>query len=170
MTNTPSERSVTKRCKICGREKILSTFHKNRSRPDGHMDWCKPCRLEWQRKFRVRQWEHCKEQGRTYYSKWKDKHSERQREARATRKHRNTNNKYQREQAKQNPLKVRARAAVRDALKRGELARGVCEQCGAISTHAHHDDYNKRLKVRWLCGQHHADLHRARREANDARQ
>jgi cobaltochelatase CobS len=32
-----------KRCTRCGARKPLSGFHKNKSRPDGHADWCKTC-------------------------------------------------------------------------------------------------------------------------------
>ena len=50
---------------------------------------------------------------------------------------------------------MRARNAVRNALKKGTLVKGVCEVCGSCDTEAHHDDYEKRLDVRWLCSLHH---------------
>lgn len=33
-----------KKCTICGCEKPYSEFHKQASRPDGHANWCKPCK------------------------------------------------------------------------------------------------------------------------------
>ena len=48
------------------------------------------------------------------------------------------------------------------AIKAGELVRRPCEKCGREPTHAHHDDYAKPLTVRWLCPQHHTELHWAR--------
>jgi hypothetical protein len=40
------------------------------------------------------------------------------------------------------------------------LSAQPCEVCGAESAHRHHDDYDKPLDVRWLCREHHAELHR----------
>ena len=51
--------------------------------------------------------------------------------------------------------KHRAQNAVHNALKRGMLVKDVCEVCGDLNVHAHHDDYNKPLEVRWLCPLHH---------------
>lgn len=55
--------------------------------------------------------------------------------------------------------KKNARAAVQSAIRRGLLMRGPCEVCGSLQVQAHHDDYSKRLEVRWLCPRHHADHH-----------
>ena len=65
--------------------------------------------------------------------------------------------------------KNRARRAVTAALERGELVRpAICEDCGGggreykdgrAGIHAHHDDYNKPLDVRWLCGDCHDAVH-----------
>ncbi len=54
------------------------------------------------------------------------------------------------------------------AIRRGILVVGSCEVCGLTpddSTgrqriHAHHDDYNKPLDVRWLCKTHHDEWHK----------
>ena len=51
--------------------------------------------------------------------------------------------------------KHRTNNAVHNALKRGTLMKGVCEVCGDPNVHAHHDDYDKPLEVRWLCPLHH---------------
>jgi hypothetical protein len=55
-----------------------------------------------------------------------------------------------------NPEKVRAHSRVAHAVRRGDLVRQPCEECGSTETHAHHDDYSKPLEVRWLCAVHHA--------------
>lgn len=56
--------------------------------------------------------------------------------------------------------KKRAHDAVRKALVRGKLQRLPCERCGATKrVHAHHDDYAKRLEVKWLCPLHHKERH-----------
>lgn len=59
-----------------------------------------------------------------------------------------------------NRLKRYARAAVQYALRSGKLFKGACEVTNCVrATEAHHDDYFKPLEVRWLCKQHHEDLH-----------
>lgn len=63
------------------------------------------------------------------------------------------------------PDKVRARKLVYEAIRRGELERQPCEECGATEgVQAHHEDYSRPLDVTWLCGECHRDLHRARGE------
>lgn len=48
---------------------------------------------------------------------------------------------------------------VAKALKNGEIQKEPCEKCGNIDAHAHHDDYNKPLEIRWLCRDHHMQEH-----------
>lgn len=71
-----------------------------------------------------------------------------------------------------NPDQRAAHRTVLKAVRAGRLVRPeLCESCrepGDIQ--AHHDDYAKRLDVRWLCHTCHMDLHvQLRREACDAR-
>ncbi len=54
----------------------------------------------------------------------------------------------------------RVRNQVRDAVKRGDLVREPCEECGAMPTEGHHDDYSRPLDVRWLCVRCHGLEHR----------
>ena len=56
--------------------------------------------------------------------------------------------------------KIAAQGAVQAAARAGRLHRGPCEVCGTTQDICgHHDDYDKPLEVRWLCREHHADLH-----------
>lgn len=55
-----------------------------------------------------------------------------------------------------------ARDQARAAVRAGVIARGRCEVCGRPDTHAHHEDYSRPLDVRWLCPEHHGELHRTR--------
>ena len=51
-----------------------------------------------------------------------------------------------------NPMKKLARKA-------GEiLPKKPCEVCGELEVEAHHDDYKKPWKVRWLCKKHHEEV------------
>lgn len=62
---------------------------------------------------------------------------------------------------RETPIEVhRAHDAVEQAIKSGALIREPCEICGASRVDAHHDNYSKPLKVRWLCRGHHIKLHR----------
>lgn len=56
-----------------------------------------------------------------------------------------------------------AHRAVYLAVKSGVLQKGICSICGDKDTVAHHEDYNKRLEVIWLCPTHHMRLHSERR-------
>lgn len=53
-----------------------------------------------------------------------------------------------------------AHKAVQDAVARGKMLRMPCQVCGDKRSHAHHEDYSKRLEVEWLCQKHHAERHR----------
>lgn len=66
----------------------------------------------------------------------------------------------------QNRQKLRAHAAVRQALRDGRLKRGRCEACGSFRVEAHHDDYAMPLDVRWFCRRHHQQLHAVLRRAS----
>lgn len=63
-------------------------------------------------------------------------------------------------------IKILARQATRNALRRGLLKKSSCEVCGEEKTEAHHDDYSKPFDVRWLCTTHHAEHHIKIKELN----
>ena len=45
------------------------------------------------------------------------------------------------------------------AVKRGDLTREPCVECGDPDTHGHHTDYSRPLDVVWLCPLHHGRTH-----------
>lgn len=69
-------------------------------------------------------------------------------------------------------IKQRAQSAVASAVAAKVLERRACEYfvdwqgrvCGALKTHAHHEDYSRPLDVVWLCPCHHARRHRELRD------
>jgi hypothetical protein len=67
--------------------------------------------------------------------------------------------------AERNPEKRKAQITAGNAIRDGKLVRQQCEACDRWDTDAHHDDYSKPLEVRWLCHEHHMQLHRRYEEA-----
>lgn len=64
---------------------------------------------------------------------------------------------------KKNPIeakKVAARRILNNAITTNQIKRKDCEvkTCSNIG-HAHHDNYNEPLNVRWLCIKHHKQYH-----------
>ena len=60
--------------------------------------------------------------------------------------------------------KVYARDMMRCHVRRGHIIRGPCEVKGCKEeAQGHHEDYSKPFEVRWLCSEHHNDLHRKER-------
>jgi len=71
---------------------------------------------------------------------------------------------------KQNTKKNKAIQLVRQAVDSGKLVRTPCEKCGSTNGVVfHHDDYDKPLKVRPLCSQHHRDWHTKYGEGDNAK-
>lgn len=69
---------------------------------------------------------------------------------------------------KRHPEKYAAHLAVSIAIRNGSMVRKPCKECGNKKSHAHHNDYSKKLKVIWLCSKHHLQIHKmlAQREIN----
>jgi transposase-like protein len=67
---------------------------------------------------------------------------------------------------KREPEKQAARLLLNAAVKDGRMIRPTnCPKCDKrCVVQAHHTDYARPLKVKWLCRQCHADVHRERNE------
>ena len=111
---------------------------------DGHLGKCKKCAKKDVRENRAAR--------REQYSKY-----ERVRNLRPARRARKR--KAERVHKERHPQRAKARQAVSNALRDRRLSRDPCEVCGIAKVQAHHDDYDKPLDVRWLCFQHHRELH-----------
>jgi hypothetical protein len=60
--------------------------------------------------------------------------------------------------------RLAARAAVQVAVANGRMQKQPCAVCGSEEdVQAHHDDYTRKLDVRWLCRRHHAEADVQRR-------
>jgi hypothetical protein len=62
--------------------------------------------------------------------------------------------------------KFLARKKLSYALKIKKVIRQPCEACGSLKAHGHHDNYSKPLDVRWLCHDHHMQLHSELRKSS----
>ncbi len=60
------------------------------------------------------------------------------------------------------PERRKAQIAVFVAIRNRSLIRNPCH-CGSKKVEAHHEDYSKPLKVKWLCKRHHIEADRKRR-------
>lgn len=52
-----------------------------------------------------------------------------------------------------------ANSLVFQEIRNGKLLKNNCEICNSTFSHAHHENYDKPLDVRWLCPKHHMELH-----------
>ena len=59
--------------------------------------------------------------------------------------------------------RANARSYLHVYVRKGKVAKKPCEVCGNENSEAHHPDYDKPLEVRWLCRDHHLELHNGKR-------
>jgi hypothetical protein len=62
---------------------------------------------------------------------------------------------------KKYPEKIHARKIVYVAVRNGTLVKKKCF-CGKAKVEAHHEDYSKPLKVKWMCRKHHRKYEKIR--------
>lgn len=165
------------KCKKCEEEKEESFFYKNDRT-------CKECRKEMVRKNRLDNVEYYRAYDRERFQS-DPKVRERNARYQKTEAGKSSTEKSRKKWAANNreamkaklieyrsefPKKYAAHSAVHCAKIKGVLVPGECEVCGSSNqTHAHHDDYDKPLDVRWLCPQHHRDWHKEHGEALNPR-
>ena len=137
-------------CRVCLSVIPLESFYKHPSAPLGRMTKCKECH---------------KSQVRANRAANVDRYraSDRERSSRPERKR--NGRRVLREYRKAHPLRAKANGAVARHVRAGNLRAKPCENCGAVKTVAHHDDYSTPLDVMWLC----QACHKARHAELDAR-
>ena len=126
-----------KTCKACGVIKPLDGFYRHPHMADGFLNKCKKC--------------HDRE---------------------STLRRNTPNGKIVKQRADKrwvaaNPEKRKAHNALARSVSTGIVEKpDKCEECGrdGYVLHGHHDDYEKRLEVEWLCPPCHAARHK---ESND---
>jgi hypothetical protein len=139
-----------KTCFKCHHEKPLSEFYKHKMMADGHLGKCKECTK--QDAYELRHNSESREKILAY-----DR-------ARGNRQSYNDVKEYR----SKFPKKYKAHTLINNAIRSKKLFREPCVICGNIKSHAHHDDYDKPLNVRWLCAEHHHEWHSKNGEALNA--
>lgn len=157
---------MEKICFKCNVKKPLSAFYKHLRMADGHLNKCKECtkkdaietrnsNLEYYQKY---------DRQRSNLPKRKflrKKVAEKWKKDPTLKKRRNElKNIWQ----QRNVIKRAAHIITGNAIRSGQLVRGLCEICGKKKADAHHEDYTKPLDVIWLCKKHHSELHKQKRE------
>ena len=138
---------IMKKCFKCNIEKELTNFYKHSKMGDGHLNKCKDCTKIDNRNNR--------DKNLDYYRDYDKKRNQLDHRKKAS----NSNCFIYR---KKNPKKYKAHAMIGRAVRSGKLIKPTsCESCKAkTQLHAHHDDYNKPLNVRWLCPICHSAWHK----------
>lgn len=139
-----------KKCFKCQEVKPLTEFYKHKEMADGHLNKCKVCAKKDVHDHR-------------HYSPAREKILAYDR-ARGNRH----NKEYLKEYRAKYPKKYKAHGIVNRAIRSMKLFKEPCEICGKDEVHAHHDDYDKPLNVRWLCSEHHRQWHAKHGEALNA--
>ena len=136
-----------KRCPKCEIYKGLEEFFKDRSRMDGLNHHCKECRQKEQRAYK--QTDVGKRANRKNCQNYRKTEAGKEASRRSSKKKRQLY-----------PEKIKARQAVRSAIRSGKLIRpSICESCFKKRfIQAHHEDYSKPLDVDWLCTECHNEL------------
>lgn len=128
-----------KECFKCRQVLPLGDFYKHKQMRDGHLNKCKKCSRKDVAENRLKRIEH--------YRAYDRGRGNRQPPS------------YIKEYRKKHPRKYAATNMVNNAIRDGKLFREPCEECGETKTHAHHDDYEKPLNIRWLCAACHSTWH-----------
>ena len=135
----------SKVCFKCNTNKPLVDFYKHSQMADGHVNKCKECN-----KKDVTSSRNAKIEYYRSYDRERAKNPERSKAASEV-------SKLWRQQDKRRSA---AHSAVARAIKSGDLVRLPCVQCGVDKSYAHHEDYDKKLDVMWLCQPCHKQRHK----------
>lgn len=135
----------SKECFKCKETKPLTEFYKHPQMGDGHLNKCKECTKKDVGKHRSENLEKIRE-----YDRQRAKNKERiALSVKVTKAWRAEDKRRQ-----------AAHSAVARAIRNGDLTKMPCVRCGAEKVEAHHEDYDKKLEVVWLCTPCHKQRHK----------
>jgi hypothetical protein len=142
----------TKKCTKCGAEKPLCSYHRSKAGRLGRVAKCKTC---------VKEYNATPERRAAIKASGAANRAATERKYKRSEKGKAIQRKCAKARRKKHPEKMRAKDKVKYAVRIGRLVRQPCEVCGSTTNvHAHHDDYSKPLDVRWLCYEHHMEVHK----------
>ena len=134
----------SKRCFKCNTLKPLEDFYKHPKMADGHLNKCKQCAKHDSNSRREEKLDEIRE-----YDRQRSKNKDRMRASQEV-------TKIWREADRRRSA---AHSAVARAIKSGLLVRQPCQECGEPKSVAHHEDYDRKLDVMWLCQPCHVQRH-----------
>lgn len=155
---------IMKVCFKCNIEKPLTDFYKHRQMGDGHLNKCKECTKNDVSKHRSENIERVRAYDRNRPNK--EERIRKQSNYHKSGKGLGVKKLSIKNHKEKYPEKYLAKNAVANAIRSGRLVRpSNCEVCGIdCKPQGHHDDYSKKLDVRWLCVRCHNDFHNTVRE------
>lgn len=133
-----------KRCSVCEALKEESLFQVRKASPDGRTSACKSC-------LSIRDKNRDNEKRKAARLSYQKSDAGKVAHGRACKSY-----------AQNNPIRRSAQIAVSNAVRDGLLVKpNSCECCGGNEKiEGHHDDYTKKLIVRWLCETCHKKWHK----------
>lgn len=143
--------SSSKECFKCRVTKPLDDFYRHPGMADGRVNKCKECN-----KLDVRKNREAKVD---YYRKYDLERAKAPDRARAAAE-------ISKRWRSSDPRITAAHNAVARAVKSGRLVRKPCERCGAVKSYGHHESYDRKLDVTWLCQPCHKKRHKEMAEQN----
>jgi len=155
------EVSAMKKCSKCGKEKLMSEFHKDKSYSCGIKARCKKCVNADAKDYADRNPELKKARSCVYYENNKKKINKRASEYRRTAVGRKVKSVSNKKRLDRFPKQARANRLINLEIKNGRVARpNTCSICSKKrKTQAHHCDYSKPLEVAFMCTYCHASWH-----------
>jgi hypothetical protein len=135
----------SKKCFKCNAIKPLEDFYRHAAMADGRLNKCKYCAKKDAGKHRIDNIERVRE-----YDRERAKSPHRAKLAAGITRIWRAEDK--RRQA--------AHSAVARAVRSGNLTKKPCARCGDEKSVAHHEDYDKKLDVIWLCTPCHKQRHK----------
>ena len=142
MYKTEEERRVARRKSWTKYNRSLKKRIVNKRYRENNKDKCSAWSIAWQQRNR----EHVRELERKRNATFKGKAIRRAIQSRY-----NTKNR----------IKRLAKDIVNNAIKAEKLKKRSCKICGIKKVEGHHKNYNKPLKVIWLCKKHHKEIHKS---------